>query len=635
MRLSRPLKTAALLSCLLVIVSVPARGAIEGSPHDLIAQGYDVIKVSLQHERCSRCHISSSPALQPLIPEVPPILANSHSAASLGCFSCHDGTTIVSPDVDASRTAFHPSSHGLDLTGYEGLSSEAVGLPHLSGKRMECVTCHDPHDNNHRPFLRADLRELCLFCHAKNLEYGRGKENRSGNHLLAPDPLALPRPEAPLKIDAAFRTEFPSPYPLGGGKGNGGWHWESGGHLSLGRTGGVSCATCHAVHGNHSDPPGEKLLALAPVNEVANLFCEGCHAGTRGDGRTAPPYPNPGGTTTARTYHAVDDDESNGTGRVLEIREPPGWPFGGGTPRRLLCTTCHAAHFALAQTSLLRTPAKAPGFCEECHEQVSVFHHPAGVVSETRCGKLMPAPTYGTARLLGCADCHRAHNAGLGQARANDYVPQLLASARSGALCTRCHPPANPTCSERIDYQASHFIGDPTLFDTYNDKAPPLRIEIWPESGLTSVYGGDKDQAVTCLSCHVFRAGAVVSGDGGTARYLFARSGNRQEWLPDGEAHYLCTGCHGARPATAEAEKGHTHPLMVADMKRTGQEPAPPVTATPTGKINCDSCHRPHEARTSGGRYILEAVNGENADPLAIRPQIDFTVLCLGCHKKY
>ena len=74
---------------------------------------------------------------------------------------------------------------------------------------------------------------------------------------------------------------------------------------------------------------------------------------------------------------------------------------------------------------------------------------------------------------------------------------------------------------------------------------------------------------------------------------------------------------------------------MDADIARLGHDPVLPVSATPGGKMNCDSCHRPHDAQTKGGRYILEVVDGENADPLAIHPKIDFTIVCRRCHDKY
>lgn len=612
---------------LALLVAAPARGAIEGSPHDVIPQGYDVVKSSLLEERCSRCHVAKMSTLKAFLPEVPPVLVPAHSAASLVCFSCHDGTTIVSPAVDASMSAFHPDSHGADLTGYEG---GADGLPFLTGNRVGCLTCHDPHDNGHRPFLRAGLQELCLACHSKDAEFSRGKENRTGNHIIGTDPVALLRADVPMVVDDAFRIPFPSPYPLRQGRNAGGWHWSLGGHLSGGGAGVIVCVTCHAVHGAEAAVPVQKLLTIEPVNDVANLFCEGCHAGTRGDGKIAPPHPNPGGTTTGRTYHPVDDDKVRGDDRFLETREPKGWPLGGGSPRRLLCTTCHTPHGAMVQTPLLRTP-EAPGFCEECHERVPGYHHPTGVLSDTDCGPRIPAAPYGTPQGLACSHCHQAHNAGLGQARETDFVPLLISSAGSGELCALCHPPENPTCGTNEAFQASHFIGDPSLLETYDDKSPPLRREPWPESRLASRFGGDQGLVVGCLSCHAFQKGAVVSGDDGKAGHLLARSGNPVEWPEGGETTYLCSGCHSVDPATGQV-KGHSHPMMKANMVKGGMAAIPPMTATPAGHLNCDSCHRPHEATTASGRYILEAARGQSTDPVAIQPKVDYTPVCHGCH---
>jgi hypothetical protein len=60
--------------------------------------------------------------------------------------------------------------------------------------------------------------------------------------------------------------------------------------------------------------------------------------------------------------------------------------------------------------------------------------------------------------------------------------------------------------------------------------------------------------------------------------------------------------------------------------------PQPPITITPEGHLNCDSCHRPHEAATGAGTYMLEVIASENTDPIMIHPQIDFTGLCHKCH---
>jgi predicted CXXCH cytochrome family protein len=619
---------AALLAALLsALAPGAAHGAVEGSPHDLLAQGYDTVRTSMLQERCSRCHLPTSPSQQNLIPEVPPVLQGSYAASSLGCFSCHDGTTIVSPDVDASQSAFHPLSHGTELAGYEGLGTEESGLPYLSGGRMECVTCHDPHDNGHRPFLRAELQELCLACHSKYAEIGRGRENRSGSHVLAAQPATGWRLEVPIKIGAPFQVPFPAPYPPQRAKGAPGVHWARGGHLGGGREGALGCVTCHAVHGDDESPPRRMLLTVEPENDVANLLCEGCHAGERGDAGRSAARPNPGGTKAGRTYHPVDDDAANGEGRIVEVTVPKGWPVGRGEPARLLCTTCHAAHDARPATPLLRPTETAPGFCESCHVgEPPAYHHP--VAGTGKCQQQLPPPPEGEPPGMRCNLCHRAHNAGLGAPDEKRFVP-LLRRENTADSCSSCHPPENPTCGTRPDYRASHFLGDP--LEAYGETEPPLRRDPWPESLLTSAYGPPENRSVTCLSCHSFQRGALVSGDLKKSGHLLARSGNPVEWQPGGESGYLCAGCHSVDPGTG-ATKGHSHPQMTADAAKLNRIVTAPATITPSGKVNCDSCHRPHEAITRGGVFILESVDGTNTDPRAVRPPIDYTVLCHLCH---
>lgn len=526
----RPMKSPDFLSSLSgaapppLVTSVPGSisEALEHSPHDLSGQTYDAGATDRTKERCGICHLPLAEEGRTATKEIPHSLKK-FGAPSLVCFSCHDGTTIVSPEVDAAATAFHPGSHGTALEADRGRFVKGIALPYLDGDRMECVTCHDPHDNSRRPFLRAELGELCLLCHGDKVGGGKETENPAENHLQGRDP-EIERPaESPVTVGAPYKVPFPTSYPPANGKLSDGTHWNLGGHLAQGKSGPLLCVTCHAVHGDATDPPGDNLLATAPVNDGANLFCEGCH-----------------------------------------------------------------------------------------QNRVSENHHPvgAGLVGDCVSGKV-----------LSCTRCHRAHNA---------FSPLLSARPDSVAACSECHPPDNPTCEPKPESRASHFIGDPTLSETYSDQNPPLRRYPWSESGLSSRYGGgEKGQAVVCLSCHTFRKGALVSGDQGQARFLLARSGNPVE--PEAGDNYLCIGCHRESWGAA-ARQGHTHPLMRPDISKYNIKPFPPTTYTPSGHLNCDSCHRPHEARTSGGYYILEAATSKNNDPRAIHPAIDFTPLCSHCH---
>lgn len=140
---------------------------------------------------------------------------------------------------------------------------------------------------------------------------------------------------------------------------------------------------------------------------------------------------------------------------------------------------------------------------------------------------------------------------------------------------------------------------------------------------------------VTCLSCH--NLATPEAGERGFDHYLLAPADEDAEWTMGYPEEYLCTGCHGEAPATVGG--GETHPLMTADFYKYPDikvshllpgETA--VTYTPRGSVNCHSCHRAHGAVINGGLYILKICRGENLDPRAIQPRVDFTDLCDSCH---
>jgi len=107
---------------------------------------------------------------------------DSPSGVSLVCLSCHDGTSGPSVFVGQGHSLgpqgeTHPVSivyNELNKPGFRpGATVESRGLKLFSDRgmlRVECPTCHNPHDDQTgRPFLRLDNRgsQLCLTCHMK------------------------------------------------------------------------------------------------------------------------------------------------------------------------------------------------------------------------------------------------------------------------------------------------------------------------------------------------------------------------------------------------------------------------------------------------------------------------------------
>lgn len=627
---------AAVLSVLAgIVVCQPAWGMVEGSPHDLVGQEYIVRGESPMRDNCVFCHLPMTGGEKyPVVG--PPPSVEEFSRSGLICYSCHDGTSIVSRNVDASQSSFHPGSHPLkrgETIPAESMPAEQL-LPVRDGK-LECITCHHPHDSSLRPFMRLAKNELCVYCHKGMENRGYGSGNISGGHPVHETIQDDAGKTTPIEPGPPFLVPFPDRYPINGGRFRSGVHWRKGGHLSAGAEGTLECYTCHAVHGSDRNPPLEKLLVMPLVREKADVFCESCHRGQRGDNRNAVYAPNPGGTTTGRTYHPCDDDTGNGIGWLVDIRADVSWPFGTGSPPEILCTTCHVAHGGMRGSPALRQPELSETFCEECHlPELMLGHHPSGDDGGDLYNCMSP-PDYfeigdNTDGKVYCSSCHVAHNAGLeAEEPEEDFIPILRYPSREDDLCLVCHPEDNVTCREGFEGTASHFMGDPSSPETYGHPEPPLRTDPWPETKLNSKYGGQSQKKIICLSCHVFRTSGVATPETYLPHYLLARAGNEYEWGDD-IGIYLCTGCHGDNPVT-EGE-GHTHPLMDADVQKLTRGPIPPATYTTGGHLNCDSCHRSHGAMTEGGCYILEMVNGQNEDPKAIQPMIEFTPLCHLCH---
>lgn len=107
--------------------------------------------------------------------------------ASLLCLSCHDG--VIAQDVFTSSHATSLAQQlGSSQLGSQSLSGHPIGvkLPlasrtyrsiaeikadgriHLPGGRVQCISCHDPHNTGRHPAMLVmsnNGSRLCLSCH--------------------------------------------------------------------------------------------------------------------------------------------------------------------------------------------------------------------------------------------------------------------------------------------------------------------------------------------------------------------------------------------------------------------------------------------------------------------------------------
>ncbi len=192
---------------------------IQNSKHDLTYSGNDIYTTDTD-EICVFCHfphstnttsylwhhITSSASYQFYTSStMNASTPTSTSGSTVYCLSCHDGTvsigytiydtlTMIGTNPDGTMPA-GPENVGTDLRDdhpisiqYEdGLYSSTNEDPdlrdrttantvvhsgytlHLENEKVECGTCHDPHDNTNDPFLEAPVSNstICFICHAK------------------------------------------------------------------------------------------------------------------------------------------------------------------------------------------------------------------------------------------------------------------------------------------------------------------------------------------------------------------------------------------------------------------------------------------------------------------------------------
>jgi len=260
---------------------VQTQSKMLNTKHNLGATGPGTIKASSENQLCVFCHTPHVPAkfsAQELwnhqmstqeytlyssdyLTSLTYATPNQPDPRSKLCLSCHDGTIAIGAvynnggsqsiamqnnvttmpsdaagNLGVSLANDHPVGYVYDNSRDPELVSRswpwktAVKLdPDVSNGTVECITCHDPHDNTYSPFLQMDNTNaaLCTFCH--------------------------------LKIgwtDAIHRTSVQSYTPTGG---------------SATTIGEWACRNCHQSHG------GQGVPYLLQGVEENTCFNSGCH----------------------------------------------------------------------------------------------------------------------------------------------------------------------------------------------------------------------------------------------------------------------------------------------------------------------------------------------------------------------
>ncbi len=201
-------RLVSLLCLSLMLAATPAAMAkrpISQSIHNLSVSGPGKIKAAGKNNICIFCHAAHhaepSQALwnkgkqatvyQPYSSSTAKASPGQPTGSSLLCLSCHDGTIALGkmknkPEV-AMAGGFRtlppgPTQLGTDLRDDHPISfvyfndpelapaASLNGVVKLENGQVQCVSCHDPHDNEFGKFLVMSNQggTLCTTCHTKN-----------------------------------------------------------------------------------------------------------------------------------------------------------------------------------------------------------------------------------------------------------------------------------------------------------------------------------------------------------------------------------------------------------------------------------------------------------------------------------
>ncbi|MBI5700518.1 hypothetical protein HZC34_01570 [Candidatus Saganbacteria bacterium] len=203
-------KNVELIIIILVFSSCSVMAEIKGTKHDLSASGIGTYKAAAETQICVFCHVPhGSSAADPLWNHASTVQSftpynqsvsltlksnpGQPDGASKLCLGCHDGTVAVgsttsmgiisglaaniqgSANIGTNLSGSHPVSFVYD-NNLAVLNGELVNPSNLTGQvkldknyKLQCITCHDPHDNTNGKFLvkQNSAGALCMTCHDK------------------------------------------------------------------------------------------------------------------------------------------------------------------------------------------------------------------------------------------------------------------------------------------------------------------------------------------------------------------------------------------------------------------------------------------------------------------------------------
>ncbi len=501
--MSKLVRIIVFLACIAGFASshAAAKTSIVFSKHNLSRTGPGDIKALTEDRICVFCHAPHNanprtPLWNKNIEGINYVLYTAYSSSTLHsqapatgptgptrlCLSCHDGTIalgqVLQPAEKIAMTvvggipAARPSNFGTSLANHHPVSFSyysalpntelspvpPAGLQFYDNGMMHCSTCHDPHDNTNRKFLRVDSSRsaLCTLCHVLT-DWAMASHNtrQNGWNLTPPNPW----PRTGIGTDLAWTTvqqngceNCHAPHNSGGRQ----WlmnYAEEEQNCYVCHNGNVATrniqaqfqkpshhmveATTIGVTPNHHDA-GE-----SPVMVTGHVECTDCHnphVTNNLFAATAPAVP-----ASMRMVSGVD---MNGGGIT-----PPSYAAN----EYEVCFKCHAG--ASAQSLFPPIPRVAKDVnARLAFQTVNPSFHPVAGLGKNPDVPSIPSaaePALSTTSMIYCTDCHDSNESpkvgGIGPRgpHGSTFSPLIreryetmdntIESPDTYALCYRCH----------------------------------------------------------------------------------------------------------------------------------------------------------------------------------------------------
>ncbi len=476
--MSRPIAARLVVCVIAIFTAFVAQAGIATTKHNLSVSGPGTVRAAAETEVCVFCHAPHNAAPNtPLWNRRSPggtyvpyssstALGNAGqpTGASLMCLSCHDGTIALGEVLSRQSTIgmaggvsampAGPGRIGTDLSDDHPVSiaytaalaaarGELADPASLTGRvrldasgRLQCTSCHDPHDDTNGKFLVMpnQASALCQTCHLKN------SWNQSAHRLS----------------NSAWNGVTPNPWP----------------HSNGTTVAANACENCHQPH----SAGGKKWLLNSAIEENNCYSCHNGHVAAKNVQAefTGKPSIHPIASTTgvhdaaepalalARHVECVDchnPHASNATSGTLSgsLLGVPGIAISGAEARPAIaefqiCFRCHADSPGKPAPRTPRQIAQNNTRLEFDTGNPS-YHPVAGPGRNSNVPSLLPPWTVSS--VMKCGDCHN-NNAGPGAGgtgpagpHGSTFTPLLerqyvttdrtAESASNYALCYKCH----------------------------------------------------------------------------------------------------------------------------------------------------------------------------------------------------